>query len=212
MQFGDSITWQDKHTWGYYDKVGEIARGYQTVVGEILKIGGSINNGRSDTTLANVNAGRGSMWKAFFENGCPDLTGVDLITIAHGTNDYASNVVIGEIGNIDDITFDNTTYYGAYRDILTKIITNYPNIRIVLCTPIQKATKILPNSAGHVLLDYANAIRKIGEMYGLPVCDFYSNSGLNYLNHATYYPDKVHPNELGHLQMGRYLANVLRSC
>ena len=150
---------------------------------------------------------------ARFNGKCPDLSEIDIITIAHGTNDLSSNVPIGEIGNVNDISFNTNTFYGAYRSIINTIQANYPNIRIMLCTPIHKHTSeacdVTPNAEGHYLKDYVEAIRNIGEMYSLQVCDFYKECGLNYNNYLSFYPDGVHPNEAGYKLMGKtYIENL----
>src|SRR5690606_27879013 len=93
-----------------------------------------------------------------------------LFTIAFGTNDYGGDV---PIGNISDTT--NATFYGAWNIVLDAIFTVNPLIKIILITPFQRVTTS-PNAAGHVLLDYVDAIQKIGEKYSCPVIDAYRNS------------------------------------
>lgn len=216
VSFGDSITWQDGNIWVEYDLNGYTAKGYQSYAVEELGLIHT-NKGVSNTTLAKTtNSSAGTPLINSFENSCPSyLSDVDIITIAHGTNDLSSNVPIGDIGAYNDTSFDLTTFYGAYRHILNKIITTYPKIRIILCTPIHKHTTepsdYLANGSGHYLRDYANAIIELGKMYSLPVCDFYNKSGLNQYNYATFFPDGVHPNTLGYSRMGGIYVDTIKS-
>ena len=48
-------------------------------------------------------------------------------------------------------------------------------------------------------------------MYGLPVCDLYSNSGITALTLDTYTMDGLHPNDDGYERMGSVLADFLMS-
>ena len=208
---GDSITWQDGKAYGQGD-VGAIARGYQTVIKEKLHTASYDNYGVSGAPVANGSKnGEGTVAKA----KTVDYANYDLCIIAGGTNDFKLDVPIGEIGNIGDKSFNDTTFFGAYRKMVEHILTEKPTIRICLFTPLHRNNGgyniSTTNKAGHKLIEYVNAIKAIGEMYSLPVCDVYSNSGINSLNLSVYTMDGLHPNDKGYERMGEYCAAFLET-
>lgn len=138
-----------------------------------------------------------------------------LVTIAHGTNDFKLNVPLGALGAVSDTVFDRTTFYGAFRHAIGHILKNSPLTRIVLCTPLKRNndgyTDESTNTAGHQLRDYAQAIREVGEMYGLPVCDWYSNSGFNAWTLGVLTYDGLHPSVIGHERLGLFMGDFIAS-
>lgn len=209
ISHGDSITWQDGKAYGQGEHSGEIARGYQTIFNENVDLKSYNNQGKSGWSMAIVN-GSGIVNTIM---AIADYTDYELCTIACGTNDFKLNVPLGTLGVIGDTTFDDTTFYGAYRKAIEYVLTNSPTIRIVLMTPLQRDNAgydvNYTNSAGCKLIDYVNAIKSIGEMYGLPVCDMYANSGFTKKTLATYTMDGLHPNDIGYERMGGYLTGFL---
>lgn len=211
ISHGDSITWQDGKPYGQGSQTGVIATGYQTVFSDAVELLSYSNEGKSGWAMAVV-ASNGVVNTIL---GVSDYTAYDLCTIACGTNDFKLNVPLGSLGAIGDTAFDDTTFYGAYRKAVEHILTNSPTIRLVLMTPLQRNNSgydvNYTNSAGHKLIDYVNAIKAIGEMYGLPVCDMYSNSGFTQLTLSTYTMDGLHPNDVGYHRMGGYLTGYLNA-
>jgi lysophospholipase L1-like esterase len=191
---------------------GEIARGYQTIFSETVGLAGYNNQGKSGWPMAVVSDVGGVVNTIL---SISDYTNYDLCTIACGTNDFKLNVPLGQLGIIGDTAFDDTTFYGAYRKAIEYILTNSPTIRLVLMTPLQRDNDSYDvntvNTAGHKLIDYVNAIKAIGEMYGLPVCDMYANSGFTKKTLATYTLDGLHPNTTGYVRMGNYLTGFLNA-
>ena len=88
-------------------------------------------------------------------------------------------------------------------------------MRIVLFTPLQRDNGgynvNTVNTAGHKLIDYVNAVKTIGEMYGIPVCDMYANSGFTHLTLSTFTMDGLHPNDVGYERMGKYASNFIKN-
>ncbi len=211
ISHGDSITWQDGHVYGQGDQIGTIATGYQTVFSNEVSLASYTNEGKSGWAMAKVN-GNGVVDTIL---SVADYTQYDLCTIACGTNDFKLNVPLGTLGIIGDTTFDDTTFYGAFRKAIEYILTNSPTIRLVLMTPLQRDNSgydvNYTNSAGCKLIDYVNAVKAVGEMYGLPVCDMYANSGFTKKTLSTYTMDGLHPNDTGYLRMGRYLTGFLNA-
>lgn len=206
---GDSITWQDGKAYIQGPHTGEIARGYQTILKEKLGFASYANYGQSGWAMAVVN-GNGVVNTIM---GISSYSGFDLCTIACGTNDFKLNVPLGSLGQIGDTTFDTSTFYGAYRKAVEYILSSKPTIRLVLMTPLQRDNDgydvNYTNSAGAKLSDYASAVKHIGEMYALPVCDMYSDSGFTKKTLSTYTMDGLHPNDVGYERMGGYLSRFI---
>lgn len=79
---------------------------------------------------------------------------VDYITIKIGINDDSAHQNL-PLGTIDST--DTSTFYGAYNELLTYLITNYPNAKIGL---------IATNAS---TIEIVNATIAIGARYGIPV-------------------------------------------
>ena len=206
--FGDSITWQDGKTYSQGDNIGEIARGYQTIIKEKCGFSSYDNYGVSGAPMASGSAnGKGTV-DTIEETDLTDKN-YDLVIIAAGTNDFKLNIPIG----IDN--GDITTFYGAYCRSVERLINANINTRIVLLTPLHRNNggydDEFTNKAGHNLKDYVNAIRSIGEKYSLPVCDMYANSGINAINLANFTIDGLHPNDTGYARMGAYCSAFLKT-
>lgn len=198
VTYGDSIT---------------AANGYQPHVIARLGLDAYTNRGVSGRAMADGTAnGVGTVTTIV---GNMDHATFTLVTIAAGTNDFKLNVPLGTLGGIADTTFNRNTFYGAYRHALGHLLTNSPLSRVVLCTPLKRNndgyTDESRNAAGHQLRDYVAAIRQIGEMYGLPVCDSYSGSGFNAFTLGRYTSDGLHPNDLGHKRLGRFMGDYIAS-
>lgn len=206
VSLGDSITWQDGKE---YASTGETARGYQTIIKEKLGFADYLNKGVSGAPVADGTAnGNGTVTTAESVN----YASYDLCIIAGGTNDFKLNVPLGAISEGD---FNRGTFFGAYQTMIENILTQKPNIRICLFTPIHRNnggySTTSTNTAGHKLIDYVNAIRELGERYSLPVCDLYANSGITKLNLSLYTLDGLHPNDEGYIRMGVYSANFINN-
>ena len=146
----------------------------------------------------------------------------DLIVVFMGTNDYGHETPIGDINDKDDISF-----YGALNKVVMGLVNNNPTSTIVFVTPLHRygfgVSKILnedftydylPNGVGHTLKDYKDAIMNVCERFSIPVIDLYSNSGLNPCINSiknTYFPDGLHPNELGHKRIADIMCSYFNS-
>lgn len=211
LSHGDSITWQDGKDYGSGTHQGETARGYQTVLRELLELGTHTNKGVNGATLADragVSVSGVSTIKSI-----ASYASYDLCTIAFGTNDFKQGVPLGTLGAATDTVFDTNTFFGAFREAVKYILTSSPTIRLVLMTPLQRDQHDYNvdtvNAVGLKLVDYMNAVKLIGKMYGLPVCDLYSNSGITELTLNTYTIDGLHPNDDGYKRIGEVLADTL---
>ena len=207
LSLGDSITALDGKK---YSDLPGIITGYQTILKEKLGFFSQDNRGVSGQPMAD-----GS------RNGVGTVTTgltliydlYDLVIIAAGTNDFKLNMPLGILGSVGDKGFDRKTFYGAYRTLIEYMLTKKPELRICLFTPLQRDHSgydvNFQNSAGHKLIDYVNAVKSIGQMYSIPVCDFYSNSGITKLNLHWFTYDGLHPNNEGYARIGDYASRFI---
>ena len=208
ITLGDSITWQDGNTGNSADGEKKNIYGYQTLINNKLGFLSCLNKGISGRSIS----GSGGTHETSKE---VDYTDYDLVVIAGGTNDFKLNKQLGMLGSIGDTVFDTNTFYGAYREMIEYILTQKPNIRICMFTPLQRDNSGYDvnfiNNAGYKLIDYVNAIKELGEMYSIPVCDMYTNSGFTKLTLDLYTRDGLHPNEFGYIRMGNYASNFINN-
>lgn len=138
-----------------------------------------------------------------------------LAYIAAGTNDFKRGLPLGRLGRIGDTDLDRTTYLGAYRTAIEHILGENPGIRLVLATPLQRDKDGVDvdtvNSDGRTLGDYAQAVRDVGRMYSVPVCDMYADSGLTALTLPYFTDDGLHPNEVGYVRVANRIVAFLRT-
>lgn len=134
----------------------------------------------------------------------------NIVTIAHGTNDFTLSTPLGSITDTPTpkATLDNAAYrsdsdttgsfYADYKGVIEHLYSVNPKVRIRLATPIQRtqsprnsSTDI--NTIGLKLIDYVNAIKEIADYYSIPVLDNYNKSGFNKLTMPTLLFDGLHP-------------------
>lgn len=134
------------------------------------------------------------------------LAGLDwtkdiILVIAYGTNDFRGTGGVGvPIGTDADMT--GATFKGAINLSISNILTAYPQVKIMLMTPLWRSrvdasgddSNVTPNGSGVFLRDYAEAIKDRAAPCQLPVADLHAQSGINILNWPTYMPDGLHPN------------------
>ena len=141
-----------------------------------------------------------------------DFTTVKMICIAYGTNDWNYGNDIDDSDN----KYSVSTYCGAIRYSIEKIMSKYPHIRIGLMSPLFRMLNDLPvdgqvNSKGSTLLDFCNALRGVAVEYHLPYFDHY-NIGINSLNHSAFLRDGAHPTYTDGVDLlGAVFANDISS-
>ena len=127
----------------------------------------------------------------------------DLVVVFGGTNDFGhGDVSVGEFHDRD-----NTSFYGACRLMMERLIAKYPGKPIVIMTPLHRLGEESVHGDGSKaqisapLITYVNAIREVAAYYSLPVLDLWSVSGLQPsvpVIQEKYVPDGLHPNDAGH--------------
>lgn len=144
-----------------------------------------------------------------------DWSQVDFITIFFGANDITGGM---PIDNGSD-KLNTATYLGALRYSLTRILTAYPHIKILLITPIYRYwINEDTDSDSKIFLDkpytaWGDALFEVGEEFKVPVLDLYRTAGFNSITRALYYPstDGTHPNEEGQARIADKIAAKLLS-
>lgn len=143
------------------------------------------------------------------------VTDADYVTFASGINDYQYGT---PLGTMEDDAIRGETFYGSLKYIAKSLITRYHGAKVALITPLKIATDSLPtpetpNSAGHTLPEYVQAINNVGARYSIPVLDLYSTSGIfpESAMHMRCYmlADGIHPNQAGHEHLARIYEKFL---
>ena len=112
----------------------------------------------------------------------------DYFVINGGTNDFTFDATIGTIDSTDE-----TEFYGALNAIMQYILTENPEARVMLITPLFRNYSHtlrgnaynLQNNAGSTLGDYCDAMINIGKKYCMPVFDSRCLGGVNEYNYET---------------------------
>jgi lysophospholipase L1-like esterase len=126
------------------------------------------------------------------------------------------------------LVMDDTTLKGRINIGMAKLKSLYPDKQIVLLTPLHRSIanfgdkNVQPderyqNMCGEYIDAYVNAVKEAGNVWGVPVIDFNSVSGLNpmveeqliYFHDESF--DRLHPNTAGQERMARTLMYGLLS-
>ena len=147
---GDSITDASNPDGGYFKSYAQITAERNGMIFAKDAVSGSTlaYNADADSDRANT--------RAFSNTRYLNLPEFDYLTIWFGWNDASYSTV----GTIDDT--DNTTFYGAYKVVLEHLITNNPTKKIGLVVPYGNPDVIEP---------FAQAVRDISNLYGVPCLD-----------------------------------------
>lgn len=216
LTFGDSITWYDGRTYQNGEHAGEKVYGYQHYMRELLGVE-TKNYGVSGANLPEIVNNQILIRYSDFENA-------DAVTITSGANDHRKGILPGTVLPVGS-TFDGTTYAGALQKAIEHILGRNPLIKIYLLSPIQgffnenHTTNVpdLYNDEYEISYDYVNVMKSIGRLYGIPVLDWYSKSGINkitrpqLINDSTGAPYYLHPNEEGYRRMAESLIDFIEN-
>lgn len=144
----------------------------------------------------NVAAG-GSNIKAVLSSQLPKLLSehpdVDIISIATTTNNFSGGTSVGdwytETSGHREYNYDDTIK-GCINQIMQYIGNNFPNAKVIWCTPIRKANWEDDGSIGSqgddmypkngvYLSDYRNAIMEIPSVWSASALDMWSLSNID---------------------------------
>lgn len=141
-----------------------------------------------------------------------NFSGVDMIVIHYGTNDFAANVTIDNTSDDDD----TATLCGALRYSLRKLMTAFPKIRIFVSVPIYRkwdstGAETYTNGSGKKLRDFCEALIGVAGEFNCPVIDGYKALGINAINNAAFSSDGTHLNDHGRKAFGELIGGSLIS-
>lgn len=154
----------------------------------------------------------------YFEERMNELVSVDfedtkVLIIEHGTNDYNAG---RKLDNPEDL-YDITTFGGALRSSLKLLQETYPQMQIVILSPLYCQFPEYDNMPGYsmdfgqgVLDDYVELEQKIAKEFNVPFIDAYHNSGIWENNADEYLLDGLHLTKEGAILFSEYLANELQ--
>jgi len=146
-----------------------------------------------------------------------DFSKVDIMTINYGTNDYT----IGRPADSDLDKYSLYNYGTAMRYSIEKVLSAYPNIRIVLITPcwrywndgggnyLEDSDTKYYNANQDTLITYADVCEGVGKEYHIPVVNSYFNLSINKFNYSQWFNigDTTHPNEYGRRDLAKLIVN-----
>lgn len=147
-----------------------------------------------------------------------DWNNVDIVTILFGGNDFMGGAPL--VNETDPLSV--SSYKGAARYSIERLLTAYPMLRIVLVTPFYFFRKVdgeivdtdtfTAGADGNTKLsEYIDALREVAEEYKLPFFDMYNTLGFNKVNREIFLPDGGHPSTDGTERVGESLAARLMS-
>ena len=137
----------------------------------------------------------------------------DVVFVLGGTNDFGHGDA--PFGYIEDK--EPTTFCGSVYTLCSKLKTLYPTAKIILATPLPRATGNTPRSDGQggtvVLADYCQVIEKAAETFGFTLMKLCGNPDprLSGFHDNSWYPDGLHPNDEGHERLADFIADFLQT-
>lgn len=131
----------------------------------------------------------------------------DLLVIFGGTNDYGRAIPLSGREGTDDLF----TFRGALKHLLTRAKERLPNAKTLFMTPFPRANAEKSLGFDSAPLDsYVKEMYRLCNKFSVLVCDLYSLVPLDPKNQEHirgYFPDGLHPNDVGH----RIIADILKN-
>lgn len=137
----------------------------------------------------------------------------DIFVFAMGTNDSTIGTVADALNGKDPDALSaavRQTMVGGARWAIQKIITTYPNCRVYISAPIQRADA-MENAKG---LEKSIALKEISNSLSVGYFNTFGECGITEKvesGTAPYLSDGLHPNAAGQQLMGKYLAKEIRN-
>lgn len=145
-----------------------------------------------------------------------DFSKAEIVFIEHGINDYSAGRPLDNPDNPKDVY----TYGGALRYAIERLQEAYPQLQIVLVTPLYcyfqeygvRTSDSETLDLGYGVLErYVETEMAIAEEYNLPCIDNFHNMGLNSSNIDDLTIDGIHLNDKGRAILAKVLADYVKS-
>ena len=150
-----------------------------------------------------------------------DFAQVDYITFNWATNDYRQGKLLDDTANNEN----TNTFAGAMRYFLRTITEAYPEIKILVISPLwryfnDESGAYLEDSTskdwgGGALTEYVEKGKEVANEFNIPYLDAYHNLGINKHNRLTYFNDAsgdtTHPLPNGNKRLGSLIGAKLIS-
>lgn len=141
-----------------------------------------------------------------------DFSKVDILLIEHGTNDYNCG---RQLDNPTD-PFDISTYGGALRTALSLLQKKYPDLRIILLSPVYCEFMDMDNAkcyevdfGGGILEEYVLMQKAVAEEFDIEWVDMYHDSGIWSDTISIYAYDRLHLTAEGQQLIGDFISDYL---
>ena len=174
------------------------------------------NYGIGGTRIARQKTPTEEKWDRDFISRVPEMDNdADIVVVFGGTNDFGHGDA--PIGTMSDRT--PYTFYGALHCLYTALTEKYPDVPVVILTPLHRLNEDSPKGDNKpapvgTLKEYVNIIREVAEYYSFPVLDLYKESGLQPkvpVIQQKYIPDGLHPNDAGNEILAHKIARFLET-
>ena len=174
------------------------------------------NYGIGGTRIARQKTPTEEKWDRDFISRVPEMDNdADIVVVFGGTNDFGHGDA--PLGTMSDRT--PYTFYGALHCLYTALTEKYPDVPVVILTPLHRLNEDSPKGDNKpepvgTLKEYVNIIREVAEYYSFPVLDLYKESGLQPkvpVIQQKYIPDGLHPNDVGNEILAHKIARFLET-
>lgn len=174
------------------------------------------NYGIGGTRIARQKTPTDEKWDRDFISRVPEMDNdADIVVVFGGTNDFGHGDA--PLGTMDDRT--PYTFYGALHCLYTALTEKYPDVPVVILTPLHRLNEDSPKGDNKpapvgTLKEYVNIIREVAEYYSFPVLDLFKESGLQPkvpVIQQKYIPDGLHPNDDGNAILAHKIARFLET-
>ncbi len=164
-----------------------------------MKLGGTINN--LSVSAARCLGSSGNVLLAQVNNVPDNFEGV--ITVMIGVNDIIYGSLPGNSAEVlakdfSDLNAD-TTFAEAFRLCLETLLVKSPEAKVLVIPPL------ISYAAETMAEEFRQIQRDICRYYAIPYTDTYRTCTICPLTYTSLMPDRLHPNDAGHLEIARVL-------
>ena len=130
-----------------------------------------------------------------------------MVFVFAGTNDWNSNVPLGDIDSTDE-----STILGALNVIIDTLQTKCVNATIVVMTPMHRSGTRTATRESGTMMELAKAYEEVCERWGVDCINTLKTFGINAYNTTNqelYLPDKLHPSVEGHKRIANRMIGII---